>query len=222
MAEIVSQLVSFVQGLWGVFTLALQLSPDVMRRVAQDPTTGRAVLAVVLMGGISQLLGQSVVLFVNKVTPTRFMLSLLIGGVLFFVNILIWATVIWLTGTFLFPTQPTLETTIRLVGLGHAPYTFGVFGLIPYLGTGILRLISVWSFLIVLGAIHISFGVTFAAALVCVGVGWILITVLSNTIGRPIVALREWLMVRVTGTPLEARVQDILTNFNAPRSGGQP
>lgn len=222
MTEIISQLWSFIQAFWHAFTLALRLNPEIMQQVAQDPTTGRAVLVVVLMGGISQLLGQSVVLFVNKVSPTRFALSLLIGGVLFFMNIVIWAVSIWITGTFLFLEQPSLASIVRLVGLGHAPYTFGVFGLIPYLGTGILRVISAWSFLIVLTAVQISFNVSFVAAIVCVGVGWVVITVLTQTIGRPIVAVREWLIARVAGTPLEDRVQDILTNFNTPRPGGQP
>lgn len=222
MTEIVSQLWSFVQAFWDALTLALRLSPAVMRQVAEDPSLGPAVLLVAVVGGISQLLGQSVVLFVNKVSPARFTISLLIGGLLFVVNIVIWAISIWLTGTFLFSSQPTLATTIRLVGLGHAPYTFGVFALIPYLGTGILRLISAWSFLIVLTAVHINFDVTVVAALICVGLGWVLITVLTQTIGRPIVTARRWLIRRVTGTPLEARVQDILTGFNSPRPGGQP
>lgn len=201
---------------------ALRLNPRVFEVVEAAPDTGWIILTIAILGGASLLIGQSVILFVNRVRPGRFLVSLLINGIVFTISLLIWALAIWLTGRVLFPNDIPFDTVLRLVGLGAAPHLFGFLVLIPYLGDFIGRTLAVWSFLVVLAGIAFLAGSHLGVALVCVGLGWLLVTVMSLTIGRPIIALRNWLFKAVAGTSLEASVADILAAYSADeRPAGQ-
>lgn len=197
------------RGIWE----ALRLNPRVFELVQSYPDSGWVILMVAILGGASLLIGQSVILFVNRVRPGRFLVSLLVNGLVFAIGLIIWALAIWITGRLLFPNDIPFSIVVRLVGLGAAPYLFGFLVLVPYMGNFIGRVLSVWSFLVVLAGITVLAGGNFWIALVCTGIGWLLITVMSVTIGRPIVALRNRLFKTVTGTSLDASVADILTSY---------
>jgi hypothetical protein len=208
---------------------ALRLNPLVFEVVESGPKAGWVITVIAILGGASLLVGQSVILFVNRVRPGRFVVSLLVNGLVFTMSLVIWAICIWLTGKVLFPNDITLRTVMRMVGLGAAPYLFGFLVLVPYAGAFIGKLLSVWSFLVVLAGVTYLAAGNLGVALVCVGIGWLLVTVMSLTIGRPIVALRNSVFKRVTGTSLDASVADLLggyaTDERGPSSkpkGGRP
>jgi hypothetical protein len=48
---------------------------------------------------------------------------------------------------------------------------------------------------------------------VVVSMGWLLMMLLSNTTGKPVVALRNVLFRKAVGTSLDATTRDILTAF---------
>ncbi|NTU81598.1 MAG: hypothetical protein HGA45_19825 [Chloroflexales bacterium] len=194
---------------------ALKLNPRVFEVVESSSNGGWVILVIAILGGASLLVGQSVILFVNRVRPGRFAVSLLTNGIVFTIGLLVWALFIWLSGLLLYdsPNVVPLRTVMRIVALGAAPYLFGFLVLIPYLGDFIGRVLSVWSFLVVLAGITYLAGGNFWPALICTSLGWLLITVMSLTIGRPIVALRNRLFRAVAGTDLDASVADILTSY---------
>ncbi len=194
---------------------ALKLNPDVFKIVQSGPNAGWVILVIAILGGASLLVGQSVILFVNRVSPGRFAVSLLVNGIIFTISLLVWATFIWLTGKVLFSSNNDipLNVVMRMVGLGAAPYLFGFLVLIPYMGDFIGRVLAVWSFLVVLVGITVLASGNFWPALICTGIGWLLVTVMSLTIGRPIVALRNRIFKAVAGTSLDASVTDILTSY---------
>ena len=206
---------------------ALWLNPRVFEVVERGGNAGWVVFVIALLGGASLLVGQSVILFVNRVRPTRFFVSLLVNGLVFAISLIVWACAIWVTGQLLFPNDIPFRTVSLMVGA--APYLFGFLVLIPYFGNFIGRVISVWSFLIVLAGITFLAGGDLWPALVCTTLGWLLITVMSVTIGRPIIALRNQIFKTVAGTSLDASVADILTDFatqetpsNSTPKGGRP
>src|SRR5688500_16199263 len=110
---------------------ALRLNPDVFERVARTPDSQWVILAITILGGASLLAGQSFILFLNRVSPRRFVMSLFLNGVLFTGSLVIWAFSIWVTGRTLFPHTIPFDTVARVVGLGASPYLFGIFVLIP-------------------------------------------------------------------------------------------
>ena len=62
----------------------------------------RVALVTVFFAGLSNALGQSVVLFANEVKPRRFVASLVVGALLYVFGFLFFAASIWLVAQFLF------------------------------------------------------------------------------------------------------------------------
>ncbi len=217
----------YITYVWRGIGEAMRLNPQVFEVVEAYPNSRWVILGIALVGGASMLIGQSVILFVNRVRPGRFALSLLLNGIVLTISLLMWALMIWIVGRFLFAEPVLLGQVMRMVGLGAAPYALGIFVLAPYAGTFIGRLLSVWSFLVVLRGIEYLYNLNFWSALLIVGVGWLLLLLLQFTVGRPVVALRNWLWHKVAGSRLDARVTDILLAYSAdepaaPRSGKAP
>ena len=220
MLDLLASIFQFLAYVWRGIGAAMQLNPRVFEIVESYPQSRWVVLTIALLGGASLLIGQSVILFVNRVRPRRFVASLLLNGVVFGIGLIVWAVMIWLTARIGFGRTSDLGSVIRLVALGAAAYIFGFLVLIPYLGTFIGRVLAVWSFLIVLSSVNYHYQFSFWQGLICVGVGWLLITLLSATIGRPVIALRNWLWHRVTGSDLNATVQDLLLDLASEPANG--
>lgn len=203
----------FIWSVWQGITQSMALNPQVAELITQSPNTVWVVLAIAILGGIGLLFGQSVILFVNRVRPGRFFLSLLINGVIFAGNLAFWALAIWAIGRAAFVTQPPLSLVVALVGLSAAPYVFGIFVLMPYFGEFAYRVLSIWSAVIATGATAYSFKVSWWPAFLVVGSSWLLLWVLSNTLGRPVLALRSRVLQAASGTNMDASVADILVQF---------
>lgn len=214
-------MIEFIRLIWVGTVESMRLNPEAFAYVEAGNGSGWAILTICILGGASLLLGQSVILFVNRVRPARFALSLLMNGVIFSLSLAVWALAIWLTGKLLFPNHIPFLTVLRLVGLGAAPYIFGFLVLLPYAGAFVGRVLSVWSFLVVLAALTTLARGNFGAALVCAAVGWALISVMSATIGRPIIRARNRAWKQLIGTDLDASVQDMLAQFATDDSRSQ-
>jgi hypothetical protein len=215
-------MLEFLRYVWLGITRSMALDVRVAEIVAQYPQTGLVTLTIALIGGAGLLLGQSVILFVNRVRPARFALTLLINGIVFAISLLIWGVAIWAIGSLLFPAEPALTIVLRLVALSAAPYVFGFLVLIPYLGEFVYRVLSVWSSVIAAGATAYSFRVDWWPAFLVVGLSWLAIWILSNTLGRPVLALRNRIWRAAAGTNMDTSVADILTQFAAPEADQKP
>jgi hypothetical protein len=212
----------FLEYVWVGTREAMKLNPRVFEIVSESVWSRWVILVIAMLGGASLLLGQSAILFVNRVKPSRFALSLVLNGVIFTAGLVIWALAIWLTGSLMFAEEPRLGDVLRMVGLGAAPYVFGFLILIPYAGDFIEKVLSAWSFIIVLAGIAYLYHIEYWSALLCVGIGWVLVNVLTRLIGRPIIALRDAIWKRVTGSEMDARVSDVLTGMIGDTSGRPP
>ena len=212
----------YVRLLGQVIWLALQLDEQLAEAVARQPSALPLTAGVAMVAGASTLLGQSAMLFVNRVRPWRFVASLVLNGVLYTLSLLVWGATIWLMGTALTGHDVTLGAALRVVCLSAAPLVFGFLVLIPYLGLAVDRLLHVWSLLITVVLVQHGFGLDLLPAVACTGLGWLLVLVLRSTVGRPIVALRNRLRHRIAGSPLDARVQDILVQFGTEDAARRP
>jgi hypothetical protein len=216
------QVVNFFVEVFAYFALlfaaighALRLDPEVFRVVEEYPESGWVVLGIVLLAGASMLMGQSAVLVINGVRGGRFALSLLVNGILYVISFIVWGGIIALVGMVLFKVDVSLWTLVRVIGLSTAPLVFGFLIMAPYIGPFIGKVLNVWSFLILLTIVAFEFGVGFWGAVITVGLGWLISLALSNTIGRPIMRLRNKVWQKVTGSPMEATAQDILLKFSS-------
>lgn len=162
----------------------------------------RVVIAVVFLAGLSAALGQSLVLFVNRVKPKRFLASLLLSAGTFVVGLLFWGFSIWLIGRYGYSREVPYSLVLRAVGLAFSPYLFSFFVLTPYFGSFLWVALSIWSLLAMVLATSVVLELTLWQALLSNAGGWLLLQVLARTIGRPVMWLSETVRSWVAGTSL--------------------
>ena len=74
--------------LWTTLGGVFRLQPDAFAHALALKSVWLVAPAIVLLGGLSAAVGQSIVLFANRVKPARFAASLLTGAVLYAFGIL--------------------------------------------------------------------------------------------------------------------------------------
>ena len=205
---------------WQVITNALWFNPKVVEIVEAYPNTFWITLGVAILGGISLLLGQSIILFINRVRPGRFVVSLLLNGILYTLSLVVWAASIWLIGDILLNNiDIDFSTALRIMFVTAAPMTLGFLVLMPYLGTPISKVLHVWSLLLTIGVVRFQYHVGLTTSLIIVGLGWLLILLMTFTIGRPVVYARNAVWHRIVGSPMDANPEDILLTFSDTQGG---
>lgn len=212
--DFLHELFRYFAYLWGGITHALRLDPGVFAFVEEYPQSAWVVAGIVFLAGASTLLGQSAVLFINRVRKSRFVISLITNGLIFIVSYIVWGFIVWLAGRILFNIDPPWGQFVRMVGLSTAPLVFGFLVLIPWMGPFVGKVLNVWSLLILVAIVEFQFKIGLLGAVVCVGLGWLASLALTNTIGKPIAALRNKIFQRVTGSKLDSTADDLLLHYS--------
>ena len=199
------ELPSFLQ----IISMALRLEPRVFLAVQVAPHGIWVALAVVALAGVSEALGQSLILFLNHIRPPRFGLAVAIATATHMVGYVIWTTTIWLAGRALFHQEQPLLAVASAVGLSYAPQIFSFFVLTPYVGNLFSIVLSLWSMLAVIVSIRVGMHLEIWQAVVLASTGWILLQTLRRTIGRPVMRWQRWLASRAAGVSFVFRTQDV-------------
>jgi|HigsolmetaAR202D_1030399.scaffolds.fasta_scaffold03789_1 hypothetical protein len=205
-----TSLFGFIQDLSYVLGAALRLEPDLLLEIASEPERDLLIMTICILAGASLMAGQSVVLFVNRVSPLRFIYSLLLYGLVFTVGLGLWASSAWLSAVLLFGANQPLDVALRIVGLGCAPLVFGFLIAMIYFGSSIEWFLRGWCLLITIGLVESSFAFSLWQALVCGIIGWLMMQLVTYMIQRPLSRLRDWLWRAVTGTQFDTNEQDLL------------
>ena len=175
------------------------------------------VATVVVLAGISEALGQSVVLFASRVKKRRFVLSLLFSASVYTFSFFFLSLSVWLVGSQVFDREVAFSTIVRAVGLGYAPYLFSFFILAPYFGNPIGLLLSVWSLIAVVRGVQVVLDLGTWQALLCAFLGWLLLQLIQRTVGRPLTGGVRWLRRRVAGAPLATSRAELRELFALPQ-----
>ncbi len=187
---------------WELVGGALSLDPGAFSAV-NDLALGTTTAAlVVFLAGLSQTIGQCVVLFVNRVKPFRFVLSLLVAALLFAASYGAWALSTWLAGNLFLEELLDFPDVARTLALSYAPQLFGFLVGLPYIGIPISILLSLWSLLGMITALKVLTSLGTWGAFACAGLGWLLLQLLQRTVGRPVSALGCWLTNWAAGMQL--------------------
>lgn len=161
---------------------------------------GQGAGLTILLAAISDGLGsQSIVLLVNRITPLRFALNLLLSVALYFLSALAWMTSIWLAAGLVLGDHSPLPQLIGAVSLAYIPLWFSALALIPYLGQAIGPLLNAWSLAIALGAVSLVFNFGLLEALLGTALGWLALVLVRTLLGRPSDQLGHWLWAATTG-----------------------
>ncbi len=182
---------------------ALALDADAFATLLARPRFGlRGALVIVFLAGLSTEFGQSVVLFANRVSPRRFVATLLVQALLFVLTFLAWVATVWLVGTLLMGRPVPFAAAAATIGLAYAPQLLNFLVLTPYLGSGVGVALSVWTLLATLVAIAVTFDLGQGETVLVALAGWLVAQALERTVGRPVARIGHWVRRLAAGTEL--------------------
>lgn len=194
-----------------VIRRAMWFDPDIFAMTHQNRSGLWMALAIVALAGLSAAIGQSLVLFINRIRPWRFAVALLLSVVSYLAGYVVWTTAVWAVGVYLFGAQASWVALAAVVGLAYAPQILSFFELVPFFGNPFGILLSLWSMALVVAAVQVGLGLEAWQAVVAAGLGWLLYQLLRRTLGRPVYALWNWMEQHAIGVQLRYSVRDLPT-----------
>lgn len=200
---------SLLTTLWHAIRQAMRLNPEIFIETAQAPRGIYLALTVVGLAGLSETIGQSMILFVNQIRPKRFIPAVLIGVVSYIIGYLLWTTSVYFVTRFAFQATATWLTIAAVVGLAYAPQILSFFELIPYFGNAFGILLSLWTMVAVVVAMVFGLDLTLWQAVIAAGLGWLLLQLLRRTVGIPVNSIWHWFRTRAIGVRLQYNPGDV-------------
>ncbi|HME80872.1 MAG TPA: hypothetical protein VKF82_02235 [Candidatus Eremiobacteraceae bacterium] len=185
--------------LWTTLRGVFELDPHAFVAGLALRDSALVAFAIVFLAGLSEAIGQSVVLFANRIKPARFFLSLAVTALLFgfsyvFLTLSTWAI------TFLpLATRIPLRSLAIVFALSYAPLLLGFLEALPYMGVPVGWLLRIWYLLASLVGVAAVGHLSVLDAILYVGVGWLALVIVRQIIGRPVALLTARIMSAVSG-----------------------
>ena len=187
---------------WNLVSGVLLLDSQTFVQVNHLPLGLIASILVVLLAGLSQTFGQSVMLFINRVRPLRFILSVAIAAVIFVFNYNFWVLSTWLVARWLFGSDLLLTEIIKTLGFSYAPLLLGFLMVIPYFGMPILVVLSIWTLMAIATGLGVISNLGIWQAFECCLGGWIVLQISQRIVGKAIARLTSKIVDWVAGVEL--------------------
>lgn len=204
-------IMEFLGSVGAAIGAVLSLNPDAIEWIWSDPDRLAIAVTVAILAGASLMLGDSVILYLNRLRGWRFALTLLLNGVGLALLYAVQAGVIVLIGPWIAGYSPGLELILTGAMLATAPLVFGMFVLIPYFGPGIAVCLQVWAMV----ALWMINGVLFATdrwtALWITLLAWLCMQVLSRAFATPVARVGDWIWRLISGRPSMITASDLLS-----------
>jgi hypothetical protein len=217
---------SAIEQFWTLIKGAEILHPDAFRAIETHPEGTLIAVIVILLAGLSQGIGQGIVLFLNRVSPIRFVLSLGIAALLFVFSTGFWVFSVWIVSHYVYGADASFIKVFRVLGLAYTPLLWSFLVALPYLGVPIEVLLSIWSLLAFVRGFSVVTALDRWQVMGSAILGWFVLQIMQRTIGRPAIALGRWVSDTVAGAPLvtnlrelEQTVQSGFTEFTEDQTG---
>lgn len=195
---------------------AISFSTEAFATVALSGEAQTAALIIAFLAGVSEMLGQSVILVINRVALYRFLASLALTGFTYVLTALAWA----LSAIAVAPltrlgvlTPNEMAGVFGVVSLSFAPRLFGVFAMAPYFGQALGNLLEALAMMLAIFGLHAGFGLPLHAALFCGGAGWVLSYVTRAYFGHALAKPLGRIRFAVSGSALELTPQQIIDDL---------
>ncbi len=197
---------------------AIGYSASAFLRVAGSAEAQSAALIIAFLAGVSEMLGQSVVLVVNRVPLYRFLASLAFTGATYALTVITWSIAVLAAAPLTRLGAVGIDDFAAITGvlaLAFAPRLFGVFSIAPYFGAALGNVLEVWAMSLAIFGLHVGLDLPVAAAVFCGGAGFLVSYLFRSFLGRllakPIGRLRHM----VAGSPLDRSPRQILDDIMA-------
>ena len=154
-------------------------------------------IGLVVVAGFSQAVGHSGALFINKVNPPRFVLSLFSATLLYLARISMWLGLIWVA---VYVVEPVpLEALTKALFFSRLPQLFAFLVFIPVIGIFQAWIISLAGLaLATLGLAQVSTLPLWQSAVVVV-LSWSIVSLLRYIASTKLLHVREAFFARIAG-----------------------
>ena len=187
---------------WDLVSGVLSLNAETFKLIDRLPWSLLASILVVLLAGLSQTFGQSMMLFVNRVRPLRFVLSIAIAAIIFLFDCNFWVLSTWLVAQILFGVDLSLIATIETLGFSYAPLMFGFLMVIPYFGMPILIALSIWTLIAIVIGLEVITNLGIWQAFECCLGGWLVLQISQRIFGKGISRIADKIVDWAAGVEL--------------------
>lgn len=201
---------------WDVFTAFFSRVESGLQLLLSAPNRDMLTFQIVAIVGLSEAIGQSVVLFANRVKPARFLLSLLVAMLLFVVGYLLWAGSLWLLMQWLLETPIEWPLVAGAVAVSFIPLLLAFLGFLPYAGQPIMQLLYVISFYYLVTLLVRVSPLNLGESLFAAIIGLIIVLLLRGTVGKIISRVADKVLGVAAGTPLKFDLDDAISSFADP------
>jgi hypothetical protein len=198
---------------------ALRLDRSAFDAIEQSSQGLRDAFIMLLLAGASLTLGQSVVLFLNRVSRGRFAFALVLGGFELVLEALLWITSVWVVVGLLGVSRPHLVETLDVIGLAYAPFLFGVLIFLPYVGLPIAWLLRLWVLLAAIVGTSAAFDISPERAALAVAGGFLGRWLLLRVFDRAVKAADLWYMRASTGRAMPIQSSEALLSHGPDDHG---
>jgi predicted Abi (CAAX) family protease len=198
----------------GVFALRGEAFADALHQ----PYVAYLALAVVLGGGFSEAVGQSVVLFANRVKPARFAFSVIVNGLLFAFGYVFLLLSTWLIMAIPGRSHVPLPLLAVVFALSYAPVLFAFLSALPYCGLTILWGLRIWHLCAMVTGVAVIAHDSAIDELTDVGLGWLFLAIAQQTFGKPVAKLGEWLLSATAGVDISDNEQLLVNRLDDERA----
>ncbi len=156
-------------------------------------------LLILFFAILSLLIGNSVVLFANRVSRSQFIRSLLAFAFLFLLSFLFWTFSVQLLSSLLFGVHKPFIDVFIIVSRSFGPFLLGFLILLPHLGHYLFALLRVW--VVINLIVHVARAYEFGLlqALIVSLLGWLVLEFLSSLSFLKLDAVKRWFLKITTG-----------------------
>jgi len=158
--------------------------------------------AIVVIAAFSLAIGQSIVLFANRVRPARFALSVAVNALLFAFGYLFLVLSTFAVSSLPGVVHVSFVKLSLVLAFSYAPLALAFFAALPYLGNGINWAVRVWHLPAMVVGIATAADVAFIDGFLYVVLGWVATVVVQHTFGRPIANFGARCLNAAAGTTL--------------------
>lgn len=188
----------YLAALIGTAGQALTLNPDAAQRA--DGFGWSVPVGTAVVAGVSIMVGQSLVLAINRVGRRRGVLTLVASGLGMVVVGLVEALMVWLVARIVLDAAPQVGELLPGVLIALAPYWLGFLVLLPYTGPGVARGLRVWHLLALWTLLTPVLATDRGPALLVAAVAWLAAVAVDHIAERSPLRLRHRLFMLVSGS----------------------
>ncbi|MGB3954390.1 MAG: hypothetical protein WBL05_03775 [Brooklawnia sp.] len=176
----------------------LRLSPQALERA--DRFGWSVPIGIAVVAGMSLLVGQSLVLAINRVGRRRGVLTMVTSGAGQVLIAVVEAVMVWAVAIVLLDEPPRVSELLPTVLVSFAPQWLGFLVLLPFTGTGIARLLQVWHLLALWVMLTPVLDAGRPAALLVAAAAWLVTEAIDALVEHSPLRLRERLFRLVSGS----------------------